>query len=288
MLPLLLGLLVVLSYDAYSGAAQQEQRQRAKCNLTLRGHGRDSNRLGIAAAQLNCSSKSGPVPIAINSTHLQQHVRGFTGVRIVSNMDCATHATKGFPYPVYPLLLFCSDQQITLLDPVVQDVVSDGITSAKPYHTAVLAFGGHIRVRMIRGRFSSNAAGPAVVTLQHASLTMEGTAMDDCAGNSGVGVMTLDNSTVTIHSSTFNAMVGESGVAVLVSNKSRVVVLDSSFRNSTAKGESAGIYAQHNSSLLVHGSSFSGNLAEQGAGVCLLDNVKVCELYAGTVEVSML
>jgi hypothetical protein len=41
------------------------------------------------------------------------------------------------------------------------------------------------------------------------------------------------------------------------------------------KGEGAGIYAQHNSSLLVRGSSFSGNLAEQGAGVCLLDKVQV-------------
>jgi hypothetical protein len=161
---------------------------------------------------------------------------------------------------------------------VVQDVVLDGITSAKPYHTAVLAFGSRINAKISRGRFSSNAAGPAVVTLQHASLTVEGTAMVDCTGNSGIGVMTLDNSTVSIKNSTFTDMVSESGAAVLVSNTSRVAVLDSSFSNSTVKSEGAGIYAQHNSSLLVRGSSFSGNLAEQGAGVCLLDNVKVGEL----------
>jgi hypothetical protein len=217
MLWLLLGLLVAQTYTVYSGAAQQEQAQRAECNLVLRGHGRDSNRLGIAAAQLNCSSDSGPFPIVINSTHLEQHARASTGVRIVSSMDCATHTTKGFPCPIYPLLLFCDDQQLTLLDPVVQDVVLDGVTSAKPYHTAVLAFGGHISARISRGRFSSNTAGPAVVTLQQASLTMEGTTMDDCTGNSGIGVMTLDNSTVNIHSSTFNSMASESGAAVLLS-----------------------------------------------------------------------
>jgi hypothetical protein len=103
---LLLGLLVIQSYNAYSGAAGQEHQPRAQCTLVLRGHGRDRNRLGIAAAQLNCSSESGPVPIVINSTHLQQHARSFTGVRIVSSMGCATHATKGFPYPILPLLLF--------------------------------------------------------------------------------------------------------------------------------------------------------------------------------------
>jgi hypothetical protein len=272
---LLFGFLVGQSSLLHSATGQQEHQQHAECRLVLRGYGRNSGRLGVAAAQLNCSSEWGPVPVLINSTHLQHHAGKFVGVEVVSSMDCATHATKAFPFPVYALLHFCSDIRLTILQPEVQDLVLDGVTSASAYQTAVLAFGGRISAKISQGHFRNSVSGPALVTLQQASLRADSTSMDGCTGCSGVGFMTLDNSSATIKNSIFKGMVSDTGAGVLVSNTSRVTVQNSSFSNITVKVEGGGIFVRHNGSLLVSSSSFVRSTAEQGAGIYMMEKSKV-------------
>jgi hypothetical protein len=73
----------------------QQQQQHAECRLLLQGY--RNGILGVAAAKLDCSSPSGPVPVSINSTHLWQYTAAFTGVTLNTRELCAIHAAAEFP-----------------------------------------------------------------------------------------------------------------------------------------------------------------------------------------------
>jgi hypothetical protein len=218
------------------------QLNQAQCTLLLHGHGSSSSAnsssrgalgLWVTAASLACNSSDGlPVPIAINSTFLQQHAETFSGVQLVSDCSCKAHAAAAFHAPIYALLYFCSSHGLTLLQPDVQGIAlpaaatgngSDASASSSAEHQAILAFGGNITASVVGGRFANNLAGTALLVMQQASLTAANTSVCSSGGSSGVGAWALDNSTLQIGNSGFVKLAAaESGAAVFDSNTSKV------------------------------------------------------------------
>jgi hypothetical protein len=258
----------------------QQQQQHAGCRLLLRGHHNGS--LGVAAAQLACSSPSGPVPVFVNSTHLGQYAAAFTGVTLVANEHCATQAaansvSKDWGRP-YGLLFFCSNVRLTLHQPVVQGVAlydRPSLASKDAEQTALLAFGGSIDAEISGGEFVGNTAGPAMLAMQNASLSVARTVVHSNVGYRGVGLMALDNSVVNISNSAISNMTSDAG-SVYATHSAHVVMVDSMISDNAAATDGAGIHGAGNSTVLATNTSIIRNSAAGlGAGAYSMLNAKV-------------
>lgn len=92
----------------------------AECSLQLYGHG--NNKLEIATAALDCTSATGgPLTVGYNSSHLKEHVRGFSGVKLVPYTELSCCNTKSLA-EIRSLLYFCGNYSVALREPVIKDI----------------------------------------------------------------------------------------------------------------------------------------------------------------------
>lgn len=207
----------------------------------------DPNTLGVAAASLHCNSSS-PVVVGINSTYLGTYESHFTGVRLISSSDCQ-QKVLGWSVqnqtrpPLFALLYFCGNYQITLAQPAVHNVT---LTYTNPaWNSAIVACGGQTVVHISQGRFIGNKAGSTLAALQHASLTLqENTVLDHNSAAYGAGVLALEQASVVIQDTTLRS-------------------------NHATWGGSVG--CAHNASIIIHNSSLYKNAAQQEGGAVAVD-----------------
>jgi hypothetical protein len=167
----------------------------AECKLLLQGYGSNDSssnsssssntaKIGVAVASMSCNSSDGaPVPVAVNSTYLQQHTTAFSGVQVLSVSECKTYAAAADFWvdpgwvSITALLYFCSSSHhLTLQQPVVRNLKlalpAPGSNFNDTWHQAILAFGSSVNASISGGVFSNNLAGTALVVMQQAVLTV--------------------------------------------------------------------------------------------------------------------
>lgn len=211
--------------------------QHAVCTLEL--HGGPQVKQPVTAVQLHCKSDR-PVTIGIDSRYLSRHAAQFTGVDIVSKLDCQTSARgfdtkgQGARPPLRAIIYFCGSYSVTLEQPIVRNVTLQ--YDSPGAETAVLAFGSGTSAIIYQGVFSGNNAGSCVFAFQSATVTTDKkTVFEHNKGKYGAAAMAVDNAKLVLKHTSLQDNQATSGGAVFCFNNASVSITSSDLIRNVAK-----------------------------------------------------